>query len=435
MNIVKMKNKMGKFKQESSQLIEFILNDLDIFNLLKGCDVVIDSKKSAFFSLKKKILSDLKDADTFAKNQFENKIIERVVEEIKNPADLPNMHFISNSKYGDKKSLAFIKKNAKGVVTYKFTDGRRKYSFSFIIFDEKFRKLDTFDLHAYKVVMWLYMASQYAGDSCAETLNISLFFADVEKMKPSSPLDILSAENCNTAVTTSCTKEGIIFLYRQEEWFKVLIHESFHIFGLDFSYQFSHVLNQRMSEVFPIQSTWNIFECYTEFWAEILNVMFVSYLVIDADNSSVDFDTFSNYVGFLFEIERCFSIFQVSKILDFMGLKLMDLHHKNTKENASKKYLYRENTNVFSYYILKMILFFNCDETLEWFEKHNQNILKFSSKRKDVEDFGDFLIKKFVDPSLHRTMLAMYKKYPQVTSLVSEFTNNTLRMTAVELLQ
>jgi len=460
--VAKTRSKLGGFTKDSRKLVEFALNDVDIFNLVniksrenedkdkgkaKGKD---NSSPNAFNKAKRKIFEDLKEADIFTKQQFEQELIQRHVREIKNPNDIPNIDFVSSSTYASMKSIDFIKKKAKGVVTYKFNDiGGREYTFSFLIFDEnKFSKLKSFDVHAYKVVMWLYIAGKYGGKTCAEKLNISLYFADVKKVLPASKMDILSSENCNTAVTTSCTKNGVIFLYREEEWFKVLIHESFHIFGLDFSYQFSHVLNAKMTKVFPIQSQWNIFESYTEFWAELLNVMFASYFIACISDKNTrkstgnplqkaNFDTFSNYVDFLFEIEQSFTVFQVNKILNFMDLKLMDLHRKNKNAMASRKYLYRENTNVFSYYILKMILFLNRDETLQWFSTHNDNLLKFSSKRADVEQYGDYLIKKFEDPALHRVMLAMQQKYIRIlnkNTKWSNYINTTARMSVVELL-
>ena len=431
MKVSAIKKKICKFKKESRNIIDFVLNNLDIFNLINSPVMGFEQSKS-FKNLKIKIFQDLKDADTFAKKQFTKKLIERQVKEVKGEDCLPNINFASNSKYASLKSIKYIKKNAKGIVTYKVDHGKHKFTFSFLIFDSKFRNLNNFDIHAYKVIMWLYIVSLYGGDNCAETLNISLFFANEKKVLPDNGLDILSTENCNTAVTTSCTKDGIIFLYRDEEWFKVLIHESFHIFGLDFSYQFSHVLNKKMEKTFPIDSQWNIFESYTEFWAEILNVMFVSYLICD-EKKSANFNTFSNYIDFFIEIEMAFTIFQVSKILDFMGLKLMDLHFKNKKAKVSQKYLYRENTNVFSYYILKMLLFLNLDESLIWFDKHNQNLLKFSNSRKDVEEFGDFLIKKFENPVMHRMFLAMDKKKMGISFKNKDEIINTLRMSAVEL--
>ena len=48
-------------------------------------------------------------------------------------------------------------------------------------------------------------------------------------------MKVLDQDNCNTAVTYACAIKGECLIYRKEEWFKVLIHETMHALCLDFS--------------------------------------------------------------------------------------------------------------------------------------------------------------------------------------------------------
>ena len=84
-------------------------------------------------------------------------------------------------------------------------------------------------------------------------------------------MEVLGPNNVNTGYTTRCAN-GNITIYRSEEWFKVLIHESMHYLGLDFSIE-----NHDLKSVFPIDTDILLSECYAESWARILNVYFTSF--------------------------------------------------------------------------------------------------------------------------------------------------------------
>ena len=50
-------------------------------------------------------------------------------------------------------------------------------------------------------------------------------------------INVLEPININGGVSNVCVKNSLseIVIFRREEWFKVLIHETFHNYGLDFS--------------------------------------------------------------------------------------------------------------------------------------------------------------------------------------------------------
>ena len=77
-------------------------------------------------------------------------------------------------------------------------------------------------------------------------------------------------------------------------------------------------------------------------------------------------------------MEKLYSVYQLVKILDYMGLRYEDLILKN----RMNKTLYKESTNVFCYYILKSILLYNSNEFIEWCLKHNTLLLNIDKTPK-----------------------------------------------------
>ena len=65
-------------------------------------------------------------------------------------------------------------------------------------------------------------------------MNIYIFLTDLKKKLPEHTGQEIGKINVNTGFTMTCRPKSNIVIYRKEEWFKVLIHETFHNFGLDF---------------------------------------------------------------------------------------------------------------------------------------------------------------------------------------------------------
>ena len=100
----------------------------------------------------------------------------------------------------------------------------------------------------------------------------------------------------------------------------------------------------------------------------------------------------------MLEREIMFSFLQVHKILDFMRLSLNDL------QNKSKNNIFKEDTHVFSYYILKYILLYNISEFILIFSENInfQDDLSYKNCIKKVDMifeliFSTFSDKKFID--------------------------------------
>ena len=134
------------------------------------------------------------------------------------------------------------------------------------------------------------------------------------------------------------------------------------------------------------------------------------------------------YIDFFIEFERFFSLFQMVKILDYMGLS-----YKNIIESKDivLKNLYKEKTSVFSYYILKSILLYNYNDFIKWCENNNKNTLNFKKTYLNLNNLMDFIQKKYKN----KEFLNDLKKMENIVkkNKTNKFLYETLRMTIIEI--
>jgi hypothetical protein len=245
--------------------------------------------------------------------------------------------------------------------------------------------------------MWLYILNQYASNSCSNTLTVYFYFTNLEKKIPSTNITVLDEINVNTAFTTTCPKNSEIVIFRKEEWFKVFIHETFHNFGLDFSGMNTDYATKCVLNIFKVDSEVNLYESYTECWAEIMNALFCSFLHSKDKNNIEEFLTLSEiYINF----ERSYSFLQLVKTLNFMGLDYSDLYSNNQRSKMLRDNLYKENTNVLAYYIIKTILINNYPSFLLWCKDNNFSLLQFKKTLANQKEFCKFIEKKYKTKSL-----------------------------------
>ena len=326
-----------------------------------------------------------------------------------------------------------------------------------------------FDSCIYKITVWLQVAYQFAGKTCAKHLTCYLFFTDHIKILPkkqnesftidenSSPLD---QEHANTGMTTSCTPDSTIMMYRMEEWFKVFIHETFHALGLDFSEMDTTESNKQIIHLFPGCSRdldVRVYETYCEMWAEILNVLCIAYFaesekmihskfynkttrVISKNarrtrkrSESVAYSrilskTMSTTQQFI-KYERAYTMYQAAKVLTHYRLTYYDLCKENTPDKT-----YRERTPVFSYYIVKSVLFYHMNEFVDWCYKHNRGyktILHFMKTQENIREYGRLIGRLYKTEDFIQKLNQMVNYRKKHTHNMTEIVN-TLLMTLHE---
>lgn len=325
-----------------------------------------------------------------------------------------------------------------------------------------------------KVATWLSAIVPYISPACSNTLKVYLLLTDHKKQLPSSPEITMDEEHVNTAFTTACTKDTEIFLYRKEEWFKVFVHESFHSLGIDFSQMNMSEANKQFLQMFPgCDAAMDVrpYEAYTEFWAEIIHILFYVFLTpnsakflndstkhritmktsggkhiftkhnlnlspgtrknnslhkkrIGSDSSKHKWDMLQKEI----ELEQAFSVFQCAKLLKFVRMDYRDLIES---PNNNKKYM--EKTNTFAYHVLKGLLITHLNKFVAWCVRNNGHRkyglanLPFTKTPKHVADFGRFVESVYLDPEWE-VSLNLAKSELDVPDNTEIYT--TMRMTA-----
>jgi hypothetical protein len=310
----------------------------------------------------------------------------------------------------------------------------RNITIVFLTEDNQPEKLiDVYNNYVDYMLVWLYIVDLYASKSCSPDLKIFVYHTSLLKNLPLSNIDILNENNVNTAFTRTCPVDSEIVIFRKEEWFKVFMHETFHNFGLDFSGMNIDVeiSNKKILEIFPVNSDVNLFEAYTEFWARIMNVSFCSFVnMVDKD----DINEFLRNVKILINFENSFAFFQMVKVLDFMGLSYKNLYYKKT--DMMRKTLYKEHTNVLSYYVITLILLNNYEDFLLWCDKNNIEIMNFNKTLNNLFDFCKFIKKRYNTHDMLEGVICGEKLLKNIKKLKDKkciYILNNLRMSICEM--
>ena len=364
------------------------------------------------------LYSDICDADLYIqslKNGNNNNHYRRSIRTIKSRNDLPTFNNFPRDVF-TKEVQHHIDVNMKLILRYSLELFNRKINIHFII-ERADVDYDKYDKYVNSILLWSYILNKYSSIHCSKDWNIYIYFTSLEKQLPNKNIhlqdNILNYNHINTGFTTTCPQISEIVIFRKEEWFKVFIHESFHNFALDFSDMNVSDLNKAVLEIFPIKTDGNLFEAYTEFWAEIINISFCSYFY--SKPGHVDgFVSFLSNVDWLIQYERIYSFFQLNKVLNYMGLTYKNLYSKDKTSAVLRETLYKENTNIFAYYVVKCILINNYNGFLSWCYDHNVgggggNIIQFSKTQQNLFDFYSFIKKNYKTVSFENNVDCMEK--------------------------
>lgn len=240
------------------------------------------------------------------------------------------------------------------------------------------------------VVWWLTTIQQYANRSCTD-LVVSVYLTPLKKKLPSRLTiegggggKVLSAINCNTGLSTRCDRGNTIIIYREEEWLKVFIHESFHYFGLDFAYAQSPMVNTELKKMFCVSPEIQLYESYTEFWAEMVTM--VIYSTIHTDDLSI-----------IIDIEVSHSLGQAKKVLE-----IQDLTYADVIAPCKKTKRYEEDTNVFAYYVIKTLFLYFHEDFIQWCVDNNPNLLQINPS--ELSGLVDWIKAHYTNPEFMSAM-------------------------------
>jgi len=290
------------------------------------------------------------------------------------------------SHYPNKVQNHILELTDKSLYTFNLSLHKHQFKCNIILEKEKPLKL-IMDEYVKYMYYWLFIATSLCNKKCSSSMNIYIFATSLMKELPEDS-SVLSHNNCNTAFTTSCNIHTDLHIFRKEEWFKVFIHETFHNLGLDFS-GIDNISNSILQKVFAVNSDIRAYESYTEIFAELIMV-----LMYCSEKTNAQEELIKMWKQEM-KLEQQFSLFQAGKILKHYNLNYTDLFKK---QNSIIKYA--ENTQVFSYYILKLILIYHINDFLEWGVSHNNNIVQFKQTEQNIVSFCQFLIERYDNPNL-----------------------------------
>jgi len=324
---------------------------------------------------------------------------------------------------------------------YQFTIAGRKISVVFYASTEKSYPAKTWLKYLQKIFVWLFIANQYSSKKCSPVLMVYLYLTPLQKKMPESKSVEIGRTHANTAFTTSCTKTTEIHLYREEEWFKVFIHETFHSLGLDFSIMDSSRADRAIKEIYglnPSLGDVRLYESYSELWAEFIHTcMFVHFQMIKSrgPENAKHLGGFDEKVRNHLCYEITFSMIQCVKILQHYDLRVRDIVVDSDASKEAVLEKYKETTTLFSYFFIKSLLMFHMNDFIEWTMIHNHGSFDFLKTDGNIQAYVDFIRK-------HRTGRAYSGQMSLAESLyLSHYRGSqkntstgltTLRMTMLE---
>ena len=326
-------------------------------------------------SILEPLYHDIVNSMAFAKKQFESGNVDMKINRGH------RMTIPTNNRYMPNEITEYIRNNMKQQVQYTSRVGSRNLVVRFGLFNNK-KEFSELEYYFQMILTWIHTVVKYSDISCGRTQIINFYFTDFKKLFPKSSVNILGPINCNSGSSTVCSDKNTITIYRNEEWFKVFIHETFHSFGLEPNHSCENHLSNYISSLLPIKSSVRVSEAYVETWARIINVIFSA--IINSENQN----EFYNFCRFSLQIESLFAVYQAVRVLNFMNL---DYNSVTDKTSVTAKMLYKENTHVFAYYILTAALMTNIFGFVRWCTKHNTKWLQFYNSNRSCKSFERFI--------------------------------------------
>ena len=247
----------------------------------------------------------------------------------------------------------------------------------------------------------------YLGDVMTLPRKLTIYWIDYKKEVMTIKDDkdrLFTSSEINTGVTNGVE----IIITRKEECLKTVLHECCHLYDWDFKV-IPKELNKWFLSIFPItttltdyknQPTLNLFEAYTEWLASILEIIFRNY---PEGGVNIVLEKITQQI--IYTSQKCWQILEISNCQS-VGQFLKSYTTYKRVSNSSGKCQIHQSTNVFSYFVLKLFLYWRCDLLLSCLDdngsfiesKNNFNMIKIITEKcvrsKSLLDFMMDNIKK-----------------------------------------
>ena len=224
--------------------------------------------------------------------------------------------------------------------------------------------------------------SKFAGDECSKILDIYIFNTPFKK-EISTFDNTIERKDINSAYTFSCYEKNAIYIFRKEEWKKVLIHECIHAFGIDFAIiesTHSQLINSKLDNIFNLDINYTFNEAYCETLATIINIIYLF-------NTQSTHNELIPFLESQLNNEIIHSLVQSNKFLKHSSLSMR--HMVFGKDNSK----YKENTPAFSYYFIKSLFLYDLNSFLKITYSINNHSLKNNFTIKNISKYINLIDK------------------------------------------
>ena len=300
------------------------------------------------------------------------------------------------STYGghffDDKIRNYISSNTKSKLSYIYNDSQYKITISFYFMKDDISNdefISNVEEYFHVMLTWLIICSKISDKGCIskKKMMIDIFLSPFKKELPSNDIDLLEPFNINTGLTARCGGDEIgLVIYRKEEWFKAFLHETMHYFAFDENLDNNELIDE-ITYFFLLKKKIKVYEAYCEFWSRIMNSVFIAFMLCNGNCNGKDNDYFLKKCYELLEYERTFSSFQSAKMINRHNICYNSIKDKKSDPNISN-FLYKENTNVFAYYIITNILMNNYEKYINYCLDNNSSLFLHN---KNANLLGDYI--------------------------------------------
>jgi hypothetical protein len=243
-------------------------------------------------------------------------------------------------------------------------------------------------------------------------LTVSIFPTKFKKTinKLSKKLKPLGTNNVNSGLTfysLNNSDNGTIIIWRLEELKKVIIHEIFHAIYVDLGLILNEdVFSKYMKINFKLDKFIGVNESYVETIACVFNIIF------NIIENRLPYTSIKKFI----EIELYYCITKAAQILHYYNFSnLEELIVTNYKK-------FTQNSNVFSYYILKTLILYQFDKIVNILTstKCVYNHLMINTNKECSSKYLH-IIKNIYSSKIDNYIMTVIKH--------QDFINNSLRMT------
>ena len=259
---------------------------------------------------------------------------------------------VTHNSFLDKRIVNYLHKK-KYKIEFTFMINNKKINVRLFFFHE------ISDNMINKLLKKIYLLLLFLDEKSAN-ININIYFTHFKKMMPHD--NNYTSYNINSGLCSFHPNINEITIYREEEWFKVLIHELLHAFNYDNKYE--KINHSKIVKIFNIKQLDLFSETYVEVWATVINVIITGFL------SNKPFIKWCN-IALNKEFIHCIN--QNKKIL-------ASFNTKYELEIQKPQFIHLEKQNILYYYLFKMILFYHLGKFIR-ICNNDDHILQLNKKK------------------------------------------------------